>query len=137
MNHELRVSYETRDVDVEQVSQWLSEIAYWSLGRSRETIEKSIAHSLNISILNQENKFIGYGRVVTDYATFGWLCDVFVDPNQRGRGAGKAIARAATEYFRDIPKFRLILKTTDAHHIYRSVGFEEFTDPDKWMIINF
>ena len=131
----LTISYDRNDVDFEKVHDWLSNQAYWALGRSEETIRTSIANSLNISVFDEKHKFIGYGRVVSDGVTFGWLCDVFVDPSERRNGAGKAIAQAAVDHFEDLPDFRLILKTTDAQEIYRSAGFTEFTDPDKWMIV--
>ncbi len=133
MPKELRVSYEPKDVDFAKVFDWIAIQSYWAQGRSEETVRTSIENSLNISIFDDQDKFIGFGRVVTDGATFGWLCDVFVDPNERGNGAGKAIAQAAVEYFKDVPNFRMLLKTKDAHEIYRSVGFSEVPDPDKWM----
>ena len=135
MPKELSVSFDSKEVNFAKVFDWLSNQAYWALGRSEETIRSSIDNSLNISVFDEQHQFIGYGRVVTDGVTFGWLCDVFVDPNERGNGAGKAIARAAVDYFKNLSDFRLILKTTDAQEIYRSAGFTEFTDPDKWMIV--
>jgi hypothetical protein len=49
----------------------------------------SVKHSLNFVLLNTNNDFIGFARVVTDYYTFGWLADVFIDESYRGQGLGK------------------------------------------------
>ena len=127
------VSYELRESDVEKVIHWISQETFWALGRSPEIIKKSFENSTPISIIDEEGLLLGIGRLITDGLTFGWLCDVFVDTAHRGKGVGHLIAQASIDYFEGIPRFRLILKTRDAHSVYADVGFELFQDSEKWM----
>lgn len=129
----MHVRYELRESDLEKVTHWISQEAFWALGRSPEFIKKSFQNSTPISIIDEEGLLLGIGRLVTDGVTFGWLCDVFVDAAYRGKGVGHAIAQASIDYFEGIPRFRLILKTRDAHSVYADLGFELFQDPEKWM----
>ena len=89
----MEISTDPERLDVELIHHWLSTDAYWALGRSRETVERSIEHSLNIGAYDGPDQ-VGYARVVTDQATFAWLCDVYVDPGRRGSGIGTALLDA-------------------------------------------
>ena len=71
-------------VNVEWVHAWLSREAYWAQGRSFDLVAKSIEHSLVIGLYSADGTQVGFARFVTDYATFGWLCDVFVDTKHAG-----------------------------------------------------
>ena len=73
-------------MDLDRVHQWLTTDAYWALGRTRETVETAARHSLNFGVFMSDGTQVAYARVVTDYATFAWLCDVYVDRAHRGRG---------------------------------------------------
>jgi len=126
-------SYDPQDLDIERVIEWLSNDAYWAIGRDSETIKASFINSVPISVRGEGGEFLGIGRLVTDGYTFGWLCDVYVHPDYRGLGIGHAIARAATSYFNNSPKFRLILKTRDAHQVYKECGFHELSSPENWL----
>ena len=128
-------SYDPQDLDIERVIEWLSNDAYWAIGRDSETIKASFINSVPISVRGEGGEFLGIGRLVTDGYTFGWLCDVYVHPDYRGLGIGHAIARAATSYFNNSPKFRLILKTRDAHQVYKECGFHELSSPENWLCI--
>lgn len=131
----MKVSFNPQDLDLEKVISWLSKDSYWAFGRDPELIKKSFNNSVPLSAIDDSGNFVGVGRLVTDNCTFGWLCDVFVDPSFRGRGIGHAIAKSAIEYFKDVPKFRLILKTRDAHSVYKDVGFDYLENPQAWMAI--
>jgi len=131
----MRISYDFDDLDLVKVTEWLTEESYWAFGRDPELVKQSFQNSISICILGDKNEFLGVGRIVTDKSTFGWLCDVFVNPESRGKGIGHLIAQAAIDYFKDLPKFRLILKTRDAHEVYEDVGFKELSNPDSWMAI--
>ena len=131
----MRVSYDPEDLDFSKVIEWLSEDSYWAFGRDPELIKQSFSNSVPISVIGDDNSFLGVGRLVTDKCTFGWLCDVFVAPESRGKGVGHAITKAAIQYFDHIPIFRLILKTRDAHGVYKDAGFSELDNPDSWMAI--
>ena len=110
-------------VDVATVHRWLSEDAYWALGRPREVVEATIAASWVWSVFAPSGEQVGFTRAVTDALTFGWICDVFVDPAARGRGIGTWMARAAVDDLRATGVHRLVLATSSAHEVYRRVGF--------------
>lgn len=131
----MKSSYDPADLNISQVIEWLTKDTYWAANRSPELIKESFSNSVPISIVGDDNSFLGVGRLVTDKCTFGWLCDVYVAPESRGKGVGHLIAQAAVEYFDQIPQFRLILKTRDAHGVYKDLGFSELENPDSWMAI--
>ncbi len=108
------------------------ENAYWSKNRSRATILKSLAHSLNFGAYHN-SQMIGFARVVTDYAVFAYLCDVVVLEAYRGQGVGKTLMQAVLEYpdLQGIRRF--MLATQDAHGLYAQFGFEVLKTPEKWM----
>ncbi len=90
-------------LDVDQLHQWLSVDAYWALGRSREAMETAIARSLNFGVYDTgSGAQVGYARVITDQATFGWLCDVYIARPVRGEGLGTALTNAVCAYHRAV-----------------------------------
>lgn len=91
------ISTDPARLDAELIHRWLSLDAYWTLGRSRETHDRAIAGSLNFGVYG-DGAQAGYARVVTDEATFAWLCDVYVSPALRGRGLGKALVAAVRDH---------------------------------------
>jgi GNAT superfamily N-acetyltransferase len=119
-------------VDVAQVHRWLSHESYWAAGRSYEVVARSVAESLTLGLYGAGDEQVGVCRLVTDYATFAWLCDVFVDTAVRGAGLGTFLVGTATAHpaVRDL---RLILGTRDAHELYRRFGFESLGAADRWM----
>ena len=129
----MRVSYDHADVDREKIVRWLSTESYWAKGRPAEVINASFDNSVTISVLDETETFVGFGRMVTDGVTFAWLCDVFVDPERRGEGFGKLVAQGAMDYFQKGEKIFFLLRTNDAHELYRRHGFEEVTGPENWM----
>ncbi|MDR3036534.1 MAG: GNAT family N-acetyltransferase [Kitasatospora sp.] len=123
-------------LDREAVHRWLSEDAYWALGRPRDKQERAIDNSLNFGLYEDASGTqVGYARVVTDHATFAWLCDVYIAPEARGRGLGTALAAAVRDELADRGLRRLLLATRDAHEVYAKVGFEPMAMPEKWMIL--
>jgi N-acetylglutamate synthase-like GNAT family acetyltransferase len=135
MTAAVRVTTDLDDIDLDVVHRWLSEEAYWALGRSRDVVEPAARASVNFGALDADGRLVGYARVVTDQVTFAWLCDVFVDPAARGLGAGKALAGAVVATVRPMGLKRVMLATADAHELYRRFGFEGVTDPEKLMIL--
>jgi GNAT superfamily N-acetyltransferase len=130
---EVRISTDVAEFDIEWVVSALSERAYWALGRPREMIVASLANSLCYGLLHGRDQ-VGIARVVTDLATFGWLCDVFVDEAWRGRGLGGRLIDAIVSdpRLRDVP--RLVLATRDAAELYRRHGgFEPLAAPERFM----
>ncbi|MER5376938.1 GNAT family N-acetyltransferase [Streptomyces sp. NPDC002553] len=125
-------------VDAERVHRWLSTDAYWALGREREKQDRAIAGSLNFGVYDvASGEQVAYARVVTDRATFAWLCDVYVDPAVRGKGIGTSLVAAVRDHLRPYGLRRMLLATQDAHGVYEKVGFEALEDPGRWMALIF
>ncbi|HEY3164849.1 MAG TPA: GNAT family N-acetyltransferase [Candidatus Limnocylindrales bacterium] len=128
----VRVSTDPAELDLDWIIAALSERAYWALGRSREVVERSIAGSLCFGAFDAGGHQVGFARVVTDQATFGWVCDVFVDEPARGRGIGSALVAAIAADER-LAGLRLVLATRDAGDVYARHGFEPLRNPERWM----
>ena len=100
---------------------------YWAASRSKQVIEESIKNSICYGVYDQEtNILIGFARVITDFATTYYLCDVIVDENYRGMGIGKALIEKITEDSRYAGMIGLLL-TKDAHGLYKQYGFNQET----------
>lgn len=119
-------------IDLDLVHRWLSTDAYWALGRSRETVEAAARGSLSFGALS-DGELVGYARVVTDRATFAWLCDVYVAPEARGRGVGSTLVRAVLETLEPMRLLRVMLATQDAHGVYERLGFAAPAHPE-WLM---
>jgi GNAT superfamily N-acetyltransferase len=122
-------------MDLDRVHRWLSTDAYWALGRARDTVETAARHSLNFGAFTGDGGQVAYARVVTDHATFAWLCDVYVDRNHRGRGLGRRLAETVVARLRPLRLKRVLLATLDAHEVYARAGFVPMPDPDLLMIL--
>lgn len=120
-------------LDLDRVHRWLAEESYWAVGRSREKVATSMANSLVVAAYGPDGGQVGISRVVTDRATFAWLADVFVDARHRGRGLARAMVTAHLERLRPWGLRRVLLATSDAHDVYRAVGFELQPEPHKLM----
>ena len=82
------ISTDRSRLDIDLIHNYLSNESYWATGRSREVVERSIENSLPFGIYNGD-KQVGFARIVTDYATFAWVADVFVLPEHRDIGLSK------------------------------------------------
>jgi GNAT superfamily N-acetyltransferase len=132
------LSTDPERLDAEWVHRRLSTDAYWALGRSREKQDRAIAGSLNFGVYaTPSGEQVAYARVVTDRATFAWLCDVYVDPGVRGKGIGTALVEAVREHLRPYGLRRVLLATHDAHGVYEKVGFAALAEPERWMALLF
>jgi GNAT superfamily N-acetyltransferase len=130
------ISTDPSRLNAELIYQWMSEDAYWAEGRSRETQDRAIASSLNFGAYDGiSGEQVGYARAVTDYATFAWLCDVYVARADRGRGLGVALATAVRDHLAPYGLRRILLATADAQGLYAKVGFEPLAKPEKWMAL--
>jgi len=108
-------------VDVNKVVELLSD-TYWASDRSPALVSKSIKNSICFSIFHN-NTQIGFGRVVTDFAVFAWIADIIIHPEHRGKGLGKFLMSIVVNH-PDIPKSLQLLKTKDAHALYKKFGFK-------------
>ncbi|MET7821199.1 GNAT family N-acetyltransferase [Micromonospora zamorensis] len=121
-------------LDLGLVHHWLSTDAYWALGRDRATVDRAFAGSLPFGVYRPEDgRQVAVARVVTDRATFAWLCDVYVDRAARGRGLGGWLASAARDHLDELGVRRILLATNDAHQVYAQVGFTPLDVPERWM----
>jgi GNAT superfamily N-acetyltransferase len=126
------ISTDKSRLDLDRISAFLAD-SYWASKRPRHVIEKSIAASLCFAAYRKaDGAQVGFARVVTDGATFGWLADVYVDPECRGAGLGKALMQAITQA-PELRGVRLLLVTRDAHGLYARYGFEALSSPQDWM----
>ncbi len=115
-------------ISLDRVAELLQN-TYWANQRNKETIEKSLTNSICIGVYLQ-GKMVGFARVVTDYATMYWLCDVVIDPEYRGNGLGKKLIETITAM--DGLKGMIgILATRDAHGLYEKYGFQKA--PENFM----
>ena len=126
------VSDDADMLDVDLVHAWLSTLSYWAEGRPRQTTQKAIDRSLNLGPYDASGTQAGFCRWVTDGATFGWLCDVFVDPGHRGQSLGVFLVRVATAH-PEVQGLRFLLGTKDAHGLYRKFGFDSPVHPERLM----
>lgn len=119
-------------IDVDLVHRELA-ASYWSPGVPRPVVEAAIAGSVCWSA-HRNGRQVGFARLVTDRATFGWLADVFVLEEARGAGIGKALVAAAVERVHRYGLRRVMLATRDAHDVYRPFGF---TDPPDGLLLQY
>ena len=135
-NDEYSVDTDLGRIDLRKVHHWLSTDAFWALGRSVETVQRAANGSLNFAVYDRAGSLCGYARVVTDHATFAWLCDVYIDRPSRGRGLGRLLAQAVVDTLSPMHLKRVMLSTLDTHGLYEQVGFMPFPDPQKLMILS-
>ena len=126
------ISTDPARLDLDVICDFLSR-AYWAKGRPRERIERSLANSLVFGMYD-ETKQIGLARVVTDYATFAWLCDVFIDEAYRGRNLGKWMMEVIQSHPELQSLRRWLLATRDAHGLYKQFGWTPIDKPENWML---
>ena len=100
--------------------------AYWAKGRDASVMRDAIANSLNYAIFETgTDRLIGYARVITDYATVFYLCDVFIDAEFRGLGLGKKLIEHILLHEDKLIGINGLLKTGDAKPLYEKYGFGE------------
>jgi GNAT superfamily N-acetyltransferase len=127
------ISDDPARLDLPRVARWLREDAYWALGRTQETVERSIEQSLNLGLYRPDGEQAGFCRWVTDQTTFAWLCDVYVEPSARRDGLGTWLVATATGHPAVRGVRRQLLATLDAHELYARFGFTPLPEPERWM----
>lgn len=127
----LVISTEKNLLDPAYITAFLSQ-TYWAKGRSLETVLTCIEHSLNFGVY-LDGKQIGYARVVTDYAQFAYILDVFIDEKYRGFGYSKLLMNFLLEHEALSQVKTLRLATADAHELYRKFGFGALSKPENMM----
>ena len=122
-------------LDMQKIHTWLSIESYWARGRDLEVLERAFTFSYPFGVYEDGNQ-IAVARIVSDTATFAWLCDVFVDSSYRGRGIGTWLTKAALDWAEVNGVLRIILATRDAHEVYSRLGFQPLAEPNRWMAID-
>ena len=136
MTHEWRrgpylISTDKSRLDLPMIHRFLTS-SYWAAGIPLETIQRSLEHSLPFGVHKAEQQ-VGFARVITDYATFAYLADVFILESFRGRGLATWLVEVITAH-PDLQGFDLwLLLTRDAHALYHKVGFTASRNPDRVM----
>jgi GNAT superfamily N-acetyltransferase len=132
MVSDLRISNDIAEMDLPLIHRFLATESYWAKGLRFETLAKSLSHSLCFAGFVGD-KQVAFGRAITDFASFGYLKDVFVLPAHRGRGYGRELVDAMLAKLDDEGVASLMLATQDAHALYRKVGFEAVEGSAKLM----
>lgn len=122
-------------LDVDRIHAWLR-ASYWAADRDRPTLERAIAGSEAYGVYAPAGEQIAFARVVTDRATFAWICDVVVDEAWRGKGIGNWLMRGVVDAITAQGVGRAVLATRDAHGVYERIGFEPLLYPQFWMEID-
>lgn len=122
-------------MNIHEVHKWLSEKSYWSPGITFEKVKTAFDHSYCIGVLSGGAQ-VAYGRLITDYASFAYLADVYVLEEHRGRGLGKEMMKIlmGLEWIGTLRA--VMLATLDAHGLYRQFGFTEIPNPERYMKLN-
>lgn len=121
-------------IDVAFVHDFLAHRSYWAQGIPLELVERAVRNSLSFGVY-RAGRQIGFARVITDRATFGWLADVFVLETERGRGIGKRMIAALLAHPDLAPLRRLMFVTSDAQGFYAPFGFRPDPHPERFMAI--
>ena len=127
-----RISTDQSLLDFEMIYTYLSDESYWAIGIPAATLKKAIENSLCFGVYKQ-NTQVGLARVVTDQATFAYICDVFILPDFRGLGLSKWLMQTITGHPELQGLRRWSLATADAHGLYRQFGFATISRPERWM----
>jgi len=128
------ISTERERLDVDAIHAYLSR-SYWAEGIPRETVERSIEGSLCFGLFDPDGAQVGFARLITDRATFAYLCDVYVLEAQRGRGLGRWLIDTVAAHPDLAGLRRMVLVTRDAHALYAPVGFTPLKAPERFMEI--
>jgi GNAT superfamily N-acetyltransferase len=129
------ISTDPARLDLDAIYGYLSR-SYWAAGRPRESVARSLQHSLCFGLYHGASQ-VGLVRLITDYTTFAWLCDVFVLEEHRGQGLGVWLIEMVIAHPELQGLRRFMLATRDAHGLYARHGFTPLANPDGWMELLF
>ena len=129
---EYTISDDRARLDLGVIHRFISGESYWGQGRPLEVVRRSVENSVPFGVYRGEEQ-VGFARVVTDYATFAWVADVFVVEAHRGRGLSKWLMEVILSHPQLQGFRRWVLATKDAHELYRKFGFMDLKRPERWM----
>ena len=133
MNDDFYTSTEKSKLDIDMIEDFLSNRSYWAKGRTREKIIRSIENSMCVGVYTAEGRQVGFARVLSDFAVFAWIMDVFVLEDFRRHGLGKLLMKAIMEHPDLQGLERWGLGTKDAHGLYEQFGFQRLKNPETKM----
>lgn len=132
INGAFEITTDKARMNLATIYEYLHHHSYWAKGIPMEKVMISFNNSLTFGILHEGHQ-VGFARVITDYATFAYLADVFVLDTYRGKGLSKWLMETITQH-PDLQELRRwTLATHDAHTLYARYGFEPLTNPERWM----
>ena len=131
---ELVISTDPGKLDLDMVHGYLAGESYWARGVPRDRLERAMRHSLCFGLYDGDRQ-IGFARIVTDRATFAYLCDVFLLASYRGRGLGTWMMEAISAHPDLTGLRRWLLATRDAHPFYQQLGWRAPENPDAYLEI--
>jgi GNAT superfamily N-acetyltransferase len=127
------ISTDPKRLDLDVIHGYLAGESYWAQGRPLDVMKRALEHSLCFGVYRGDEQ-VGLARVVTDYATFAWLCDVFILEPHRGQGLGKWLIQTVVGH-PALQGVLTVLGTRDAHGLYQGYGgFEPMQDLERWML---
>jgi len=129
---EYTISTDNQRLNLAIIHDFIANQSYWGRGRRIQTVQRSLDHSLNFGIF-KEDRQVGFARVVTDFATFGWIADVFILEEHRGRGLAKWLMESILSHPQLQGFRRWVLATKDAHELYQKFGFQKLRRPERWL----
>jgi N-acetylglutamate synthase-like GNAT family acetyltransferase len=126
------ISTDKNRLDINSIHHFLSTRAYWSLNVPKDRVQLAVQNSLCFGVY-QEQKQIGFARIISDLSTVAYLGDVYILEEYRGRGLSKWLIETVMNHPNLQGLRRWILLTSDAHGLYRQFGWTDIADPTKWM----
>ncbi|MBB3970916.1 GNAT family N-acetyltransferase [Mucilaginibacter phyllosphaerae] len=140
MNDELfvkkgyKISTDRHLLNFDTIFNYLDGQSYWAKGIPADKLKKAITNSLCFGVYKADEQ-VGFARVITDKATFAYLCDVFILPDYQGVGLSKWLMQTIVAHPDLQGLRRWSLATLDAHGLYKQFGFTEINNPERWMQI--
>ena len=122
-------------LQIARIHKFLSQDSYCCQGIPESFVARAIENSLCFGVYNANKEQIGFARVVTDYTGFAWLCDVYIEAQERGHGLSKWLVSCVKTHPNLQNLRRFCLATKDAHELYKQFGFEVTKNPENWMEI--
>lgn len=127
------ISTDSSRFDLDLIHDFLTK-CYWAEGIPRDVVQRSIENALCFGVF-EDDRQVGFARVISDYATYAYVGDVFILESHRGRGLGKQLMRAIMSHPRLQNLRRWSLVTQDAHELYQQFGFTQLAKPESYMEI--
>jgi len=129
-----KISTDKHLLDLEMIYNYLHGESYWSKGIPVEKVHISIENSICFGVY-KDDKQVGFARIISDNATFAYLCDVFILRDYRGQGLSKWLMQTILAHPDLQGLRRWVLATGDAHGLYKQFGFTQINNPEIWMSI--